>query len=76
MTKAFLEVFPTLQLPAKLRQLLEEVQVLRISSTKQRDFLRIYIESRRLIEKEIIVKIEQEIKKQLFPANYITVKIY
>lgn len=76
MTKAFLEVFPTLQIPAELRQLLEEVQVLRISSTKQRDFLRIYIESRRLIEKEIIVKIEQEIKKQLFPANYITVKIY
>ena len=76
MTKAFLEVFPTLKLPMELKELLEEVQVLRISSTKQRDFLRIYIESRRLIEKEIIVKVEQEIKKQLFPANYITVKIY
>ncbi len=76
MTKAFLEVFPTLKLPAELKELLEEVQVLRISSTKQRDFLRIYIESRRLIEKEKIVRIEQEIKKQLFPANYITIKIY
>ncbi len=76
MTKAFLEVFPTLKLPMELKELLEEVQVLRISSTKQRDFLRIYIESRRLIEKEKIVRTEQEIKKQLFPANYITVKIY
>lgn len=36
MTKAFLEVFPTLKLPTELKELLEEVQVLRISSTKQR----------------------------------------
>lgn len=76
MEKGFLEVFPTLQLQGDIKDLLEEVQIQRISSTKQRDFLRIYIESRRLIEKELIFKIEQEIKKQLFKENPVTVKIY
>ncbi|MBQ7066294.1 MAG: PolC-type DNA polymerase III [Lachnospiraceae bacterium] len=76
MAKSFLEVFPTLQLHSDLKDLLEEVQIQRISSTKLRDFLRIYIESRRLIEKELIFKIEQEIKKQLFPNQPITIKIY
>lgn len=76
MANPFLEVFPTLQLHKDVADLLEEVQVLRISSTKQRDFLRIYIESRRLIEKEVIFKVEREIKKQLFPNNSITIKIY
>ena len=56
MAKSFLEVFPTLQLHSDLKDLLEEVQIQRISSTKLRDFLRIYIESRRLIEKELIFK--------------------
>jgi len=74
--KPFLEVFPTLQLHKELCALMEQVQVERISTTRNRDFLRIYIQCDRLIQKKTIWKLEKEIKKQLFPNNEITVIIY
>ncbi len=63
-----MEVFPTLQLPDELKAYMEETEVERISTTKARDFLRVYITSERLIEKKYIYKIEKELQKQLFSA--------
>lgn len=74
--KKFFDVFPTLQPDEKLRSILEQVEVERVSSTKRRDFLRIYIVSDRLIEKESILKTEAAIKKQLFPGYRMVIKIY
>ncbi len=74
--KAFYEVFPTLNLQGQLRDLLDQAFVERISATKAKDFLRIYLFSRNLIEKEQIWTAEAEIKRQLFSQSNIRVKIY
>ncbi len=76
MAKSFFEVFPTLKLDRELKSLMEQAGVERISSTKAKDFLRIYLESDRLIPKESVFVVEKEIKKQLFPNANITIKIY
>ncbi len=74
--KKFFEVFPSLQLEDKLQDLFGQVEVERISATKRKDFLRIYISSDRLIHKEYVMKVEESIKKQLFPSFSMTIKIY
>ena len=74
--KSFWEVFPSLQCKDDMRALMEQVSVERISTTKARDFLRIYILSERLIEKKKIWYLEKEIKKQLFPQSNMEIKIY
>ncbi|NLL76518.1 MAG: PolC-type DNA polymerase III [Clostridiales bacterium] len=74
--KKFFEVFPTLQLDDKMQDLFEQVEIERISATRRKDFLRVYISSDRLIHKEDILKAEGAIKKQLFPSFQMTVKIY
>ena len=74
--KKFFEVFPALQLDDKLQNLFEQVEIERISATKRKDFLRIYISSDRLIHKQDILRAEDTIKNQLFPSFRMTVKIY
>lgn len=74
--KKFFDVFPALTLDTKSRDLFEQVEVERISSTKRKDFLRVYIVSDRLIEKEQILKTEETIRKQLFPTFPMVIKIY
>ncbi len=76
MTKPFMEVFPSLQLDKRLRDMMEQTQVEKISANKSRDFLRIYLFSTRLIQKSDICKVEQEIKRQLFAGASVVVKIY
>ncbi|MDE5679254.1 MAG: PHP domain-containing protein, partial [Lachnospiraceae bacterium] len=76
MSKTFFEVFPTLVLDIQVKQQMEQVEVEKITSTSRRDFLRIYICSSHLIQKEIILKLEREIKEQLFKKAAMTIKIY
>lgn len=76
MSKIFSEVFPTLVLEESIRQQLEQVAVEKVTTTSRKDFLRVYICSSHLISKEIILKLEREIKAQLFPKTAIAIKIY
>ena len=76
MEKSFFEAFPNLKLEGVQRDLFEQVMVERITATRRRDLLRIYIRSERLIEKEQVYSVEREIKKQFFPREYMTIKIY
>ncbi|MBQ7841440.1 MAG: PolC-type DNA polymerase III [Lachnospiraceae bacterium] len=76
MAKRFLDVFPGLQLSDNIRGLFEKVTVERVTATRQKDFIRVYISCERLILKEMIFDMEEEIRKQLFPNCNITVKIY
>ena len=76
MMKKFCDVFPSLRLEDSIRSLMEPVQVERVSSTRRRDFLRIYISSNRLIEKQYIFRVEEDMKKQLFPGMTMQVKLY
>jgi len=76
MSKAFFEVFPTLELNKQLKDIMEQTQVEKVATTKSKEYLRIYIFSTRLILKQDIFEVEQEIKRQLFANVGLTVKIY
>lgn len=76
MSKQFFDVFPTLKLDTGLKDLFEQVTVEKVTATKRKDFLRIYIAADHLIQKEDIYKVENEIKRQFFPNNPIVIKFY
>ena len=76
MGKPFFDVFPSLKLSGSVRDIMEQTTVEKISATKRKDYLRIYILSERLILKEDIWYAEKCIKEQLFPDASIVVKIY
>ncbi len=76
MRKPFFEVFPSLSLDKSIYDIMEQTGVEKISANKSRDFLRIYLFSNRLIQKDVIQSVENQIKKQLFPNAEMTVKIY
>ena len=73
MEKKFFEAFPNLTLTGTHRDLFEQVVVERVTATKRKDLLRVYIRSERLIEKENIYAVENEIKKQFFPNDNIVI---
>ena len=75
MAKNFLEVFPTLNIAEPLKELLGLVQVEKVTTTRDRSSIRIYIVSPRLIHKQNIYKLEEGIKSQLFPGKKVTIKI-
>ena len=75
MEKNFAQVFPTCKLNKELHNLFSEVLVERVSTNRQKDFLRIYLRSDHLLPKESVYAVEKEIKKQLFPKVPMTVKI-
>ena len=61
--KKFLEVFKCFEENEEMRELFGDVMVKRIASNRSKGFIRVYIESRRLIHKEHIYKAEKEIEK-------------
>ena len=75
MTKGFMEVFPELALEQEVRALFEKVKVERVTTTRQKDLIRVYISCGRLIPKAVIFRVEEEIARQLFPNCNITIKI-
>ena len=75
MAKHFPEVFPGLNLKEEYRALFDKVDVERVTATRQKDFVRIYISCDRLIEKRIVFEVEEQIKNQLFPGCNIAIKI-
>ncbi|MDO4323353.1 MAG: PHP domain-containing protein, partial [Lachnospiraceae bacterium] len=75
MQKPFFEVFPVLDLGDSLHSLLEFVQVSRVTLNRERTFMRVYLESEKLIYKKDILELEQAIRDQLFYDVPMTVKI-
>ena len=73
--KPFFETFPTLNINNPLHDIMEQTVVERVSASRKKDFLRVYLFSTRLILKEDIWQAEREIKDQLFPNANLTVKI-
>ena len=70
-----MEVFPTLDLSDELKGLLEFVRIDRVTLNRDRDFMRIFLESEKLIFKKHIFELEQAIMDQLFSDVKMTVKI-
>ena len=75
MAKNFFEVCPSLKLNNALAQRFEPVVVERVGATKKKDLLRVYLFSERLIQKEDILAVQEEIKKQMFANVNMTVRI-
>ncbi|SCP95882.1 PolC-type DNA polymerase III [Anaerobium acetethylicum] len=75
MGKVFFEVFPSLQVNNEIGDLLAEAEVTKVTTTKAKDFLRIYLMSTRLIPKKNIFYLEGAIKDQLFEKAPLTIKI-
>ncbi len=76
MAKKFTEVFPGLKLDKAYQDLAEQITVEKITATKRRDFLRVYMSCDRLIQKEKITVLEEQIARQLFANMPMTVKFY
>ena len=75
MTKKFLEVFPELHITSEMEDLLKLVDVERVSASKNRSSIRIYIVSPRLIHKKNLYDLENGIKSQLFPNKQLEIRI-
>lgn len=73
--KKFLDVFPDLHIAEHVRGLLELVEVEKVTTTRDRSSIRIYIDSPRLMHKKNIYLLEEGIKKQLFPGKKVGIKI-
>ena len=54
MGKPFFEVFPSLKLQSTAHDIMEQAEIERVSTTKKKDFIRIYLQSSRLIMKDVI----------------------
>ena len=75
MTKKFFDVFPTLKLNEHMRTLFADVEVTKVSTNADRDYLHVHLSSTHLIEKKFIYAVETAIKEQLFAMSMVQVKI-
>ena len=75
MAKSFFDVFPSLDVPSDIRQLLSEVKVEKISTNRAKDVYRIYLFSERLIPKKYIFQLERDICQQIFHGKDLKIKI-
>ena len=75
MAKSFFEVFPQLKLDTDLHGMLDDATVSKVSTTRQRNSLRIYLGCGRLLPKEKVYFLENELKRQLFPHHTMNIKI-
>ena len=76
MGKQFFEVFPKLKLDQKNQDLFEQTEIEKVTTTKSRELIRVTFLSRHLIQKENVLKVETEIKKQFFQDYTVRVKLY
>ena len=76
MAKQFFDVFPSLKLEKKIQDLFEQVMVEKVSATKRGDYIRATVSCDYLIPKEMVFKVETEIKKQFFSGYNMQVKLY
>ena len=75
MSKPFFEVFPTLKMNEELRMLLESVEVLKVATNSSREFIRVHLRSRHLIQKKEIYDLEKRIKDQMFARSLIRIEV-
>ena len=75
MAKNFFEVFPTFKTNTEMTKLLTDTEVTKVSTNHNRDLIRVYITSHRLIHKTNIWNLERDLKSSLFPKVRLTFKI-
>ena len=75
MSKQFFEVFPTLKVNEGIQSLFTGVEVTKVATNSERDYLRIYILSNHLIQKKYIFMVEKLVKDQLFAKTKIQIHV-
>lgn len=75
MGKLFFDVFPTLKVNREYENLFREVEVMKVTTTSLRDFIRVHICSTHLIAKRSVCKMEEMIREQLFGHTQIQVEV-
>ena len=75
MEKRFFDVFRDLRLSDDEREMLEQAGISRITMNASKDQMQIYLESDRLIGKQIILSAEEAIQTQIFSDSKIRVNI-
>ncbi len=75
MSKPFFDVFPGLHIAEGSGELLKLAEVSRVTAARDRSSIRVYLESPRLIAKQMIYDLERGIKEQLFPDKQLAVRI-
>ena len=75
MNKKFFEVFPTLKVKDDMRLLLQDVEVSKVTTNSNRDFVCIHIESAHLLQKKMIYRVESMVKEQLFGKNRLQIEV-
>ena len=75
MSKPFFEVFPTLKVDDELRGLFEGVEVSKVTTNSDRDFIKVHLYSHYLIPKRCIYGVERKLKEQLFGRSYIQIEV-
>ena len=71
----FFDVFPKLRLPEELSAYLCDAEVVKVTKTSTNSLARVYLESSRLISKQVIYKTEDELKKRIFITSNMDVRI-
>ena len=67
--KTFLEVFPDLHIAENVRGLLEMVGIEKISTNRDRSVIRVYIDSPRLMHKQVSTIWKKASRSSCFRAN-------
>ena len=75
MNKPFFDVFPTLKVNNDLKILFQDVEVSKVATNSNREFIRVHILSRHLLKKQDIFTMEDKIKEQLFTHVKIRIEI-
>ncbi len=75
MSKPFFEVFPTLKVDDDLRRMFEGVEVTKVATNSDRDFIKVHLCCGHLLRKKCVYEIEQRLKEQLFGRSYIRVEV-
>ncbi len=75
MIKTFFDVFPTIKLNERMRTLFADVEVTKVSTNANRDYLHVHLSSTHLIEKKWIYAVETAMKEQLFGMSPIQIQV-
>ena len=75
MSKPFFEVFPTLKVDEEIGRMFDEVEVSKVTTNSDRDFIKVHLLSRHLIPKRCVYEVERRLKEQLFGRNYIQIEV-
>ncbi len=72
----FFEVFPNMNAESDLTTALSDATITKVATGHSKDDLRIYVTFNTLIPKRRIWHLEKSIKKQFFPNNGVTIRIF